>query len=177
MRSAAARAAIRRGSSTRIVRPCAQGSSASTSGTRVVLPAPGGATRTAASRAANAAVRAGSASSIGSGNLNEFINGSLTLMAAIGSATARAWLGACDIYATATFSSENETHVHRNASSKEAQVSPPVTPAPGRIAWVDYAKGFCIIMVVMMHSTLRHHEPALLAGVLPVLVAFAKRCA
>ena len=23
-----------------------------------------------------------------------------------------------------------------------------------RVAWVDYAKGFCIIMVVMMHSTL-----------------------
>jgi len=24
----------------------------------------------------------------------------------------------------------------------------------GRIDWVDYAKGFCIIFVVMMHSTL-----------------------
>ena len=24
----------------------------------------------------------------------------------------------------------------------------------GRIDWVDYAKGFCIVMVVMMHSTL-----------------------
>jgi uncharacterized membrane protein YcfT len=23
-----------------------------------------------------------------------------------------------------------------------------------RVDWVDYAKGFCIIMVVMMHSTL-----------------------
>ena len=23
-----------------------------------------------------------------------------------------------------------------------------------RIDWVDYAKGFCIVMVVMMHSTL-----------------------
>ena len=23
-----------------------------------------------------------------------------------------------------------------------------------RIAWVDYAKGYCIIIVVMMHSTL-----------------------
>src|SRR5712671_1941212 len=174
MRSAAARAAIRRGSSTRIVRPCTQGSSASTSGTRVVLPAPGGATRTAASRAANAAVRAGSASSIGSANLNEFINGSLTLIAAIGSATARAWPGACDIYATATCSSENETHVHRNASSKEAQMSPPVTPAPGRIAWVDYAKGFCIIMVVTMHSTLGVEAEAGREGFMHALVAFAK---
>ena len=23
-----------------------------------------------------------------------------------------------------------------------------------RVDWVDYAKGFCIVMVVMMHSTL-----------------------
>jgi uncharacterized membrane protein YcfT len=22
----------------------------------------------------------------------------------------------------------------------------------GRVAWVDYAKGFCIVFVVMMHS-------------------------
>ena len=49
MRSAAARAASRRGSSTRIRRAfCAQSSRASTNGTRVVLPAPGGATSTAA---------------------------------------------------------------------------------------------------------------------------------
>ena len=48
MRAAAARAASRRGSSTRIFLSFAQGSSSSTSGTRVVLPAPGGATSTAA---------------------------------------------------------------------------------------------------------------------------------
>ena len=47
MRLAAARAASRRGSSTRIFLSFAQGSSSSTSGTRVVLPAPGGATSTA----------------------------------------------------------------------------------------------------------------------------------
>ena len=64
MRSAAARAAMRRGSSTRIL-PFAHGSSASTSGTRVVLPAPGGATRTAVFDARSAAVSAGSASSMG----------------------------------------------------------------------------------------------------------------
>jgi hypothetical protein len=28
------------------------------------------------------------------------------------------------------------------------------TPADSRIDWVDYAKGICIILVVMMHSTL-----------------------
>ena len=58
MRSAAARAASRRGSSTRIFLSAAQGSSISTSGTRVVLPAPGGATSTAALRCRSAAVSA-----------------------------------------------------------------------------------------------------------------------
>ena len=64
MRSAAARAAIRRGSSTRIL-PVAHGSPFSTSGTRVVLPAPGGATSTATFDARSAAVSAGRASSMG----------------------------------------------------------------------------------------------------------------
>lgn len=47
MRRAAARAARRRGSSTTIRRLASHGSSRSRSGTRVVFPAPGGATRTA----------------------------------------------------------------------------------------------------------------------------------
>ena len=67
MRAAAARAASRRGSSTRIFLSFAQGSSISTSGTRVVLPAPGGATSTAALLAASAAVSRGSAASMGRG--------------------------------------------------------------------------------------------------------------
>ena len=50
-----------------LVRFCAQSSRASTSGTRVVLPAPGGATSTAALLPRSAAVRSGSAASIGSG--------------------------------------------------------------------------------------------------------------
>lgn len=37
-----------------------------------------------------------------------------------------------------------------------------------RVAWVDYAKGFCIIMVVMMHSTLGvEKQPAPKAGCTP----------
>src|SRR5262249_6183505 len=68
MRAAAARAASRRGSSTRSFLPCAQGSAARTSGTRVVLPAPGGATRTAAFPARKARVSSGSAGSIGRGS-------------------------------------------------------------------------------------------------------------
>ena len=44
----------------------------------------------------------------------------------------------------------------------------------GRIAWVDYAKGICIIMVVMMHSTLGVGAAAGGEGFLHYAVAFAK---
>ena len=70
MRSAAARAAMRRGSSTRIFRPPSQLSSISARGTRVVLPAPGGATRTAEVRAARASHNSSRTASIGSGVAN-----------------------------------------------------------------------------------------------------------
>ena len=43
----------------------------------------------------------------------------------------------------------------------------------GRIDWVDYAKGFCIIFVVMMHSTLGVGMAAGHEGWLHPLVAFA----
>ena len=68
MRAAAARAASRRGSSTTILPVAAKGSSSSASGTRVVLPAPGGATSTARVPASSAATSRGRASSIGSGS-------------------------------------------------------------------------------------------------------------
>jgi uncharacterized membrane protein YcfT len=48
-------------------------------------------------------------------------------------------------------------------------------PAGGqRIDWVDYAKGFCIIFVVMMHSTLGVENLAGREGWLHTVVAFAK---
>jgi uncharacterized membrane protein YcfT len=43
-----------------------------------------------------------------------------------------------------------------------------------RIDWVDYAKGFCIIMVVMMHSTLGVEHAAGKESWMHTLVAFAK---
>lgn len=43
-----------------------------------------------------------------------------------------------------------------------------------RIDWVDYAKGFCIIMVVMMHSTLGVEAAAGAESWMHYLVAFAK---
>ncbi|WP_213739553.1 acyltransferase family protein [Bradyrhizobium sp. dw_411] len=46
--------------------------------------------------------------------------------------------------------------------------------APGRVDWVDYAKGICIIMVVMMHSVLGVELAAGKTGFMHVLVAFAK---
>lgn len=47
-------------------------------------------------------------------------------------------------------------------------------PAPSRIDWVDYAKGICIVMVVMMHSVLGVEAAAGQTGFMHVLVAFAK---
>ena len=46
--------------------------------------------------------------------------------------------------------------------------------APGRIDWVDYAKGICIVMVVMMHSVLGVEKAADQTGFMHALVAFAK---
>jgi uncharacterized membrane protein YcfT len=52
--------------------------------------------------------------------------------------------------------------------------SPPGSTARQRIAWVDYAKGFCIIFVVMMHSTLGVEQAAGRDGWLHHVVAFAR---
>src|SRR3954469_18672288 len=46
--------------------------------------------------------------------------------------------------------------------------------AEGRVAWADYAKGFCIIFVVMMHSTLGVGNAMGQEGWLHTVVAFAK---
>src|SRR3979409_948174 len=46
--------------------------------------------------------------------------------------------------------------------------------APMRIDWVDYAKGICIVMVVMMHSVLGVELAAGQTGFMHLLVAFAK---
>jgi len=43
----------------------------------------------------------------------------------------------------------------------------------GRVDWVDYAKGFCIVFVVMMHSTLGVEAAAGKEGWLHPVVAFA----
>jgi len=44
----------------------------------------------------------------------------------------------------------------------------------GRVDWVDYAKGFCIVFVVMMHSTLGVEQAAGQEGFMHAVVAFAR---
>ncbi len=48
------------------------------------------------------------------------------------------------------------------------------TPRPGRVDWVDAAKGLCIIFVVMMHSTLGVQNAAGEEGWLGLVVEFAR---
>jgi uncharacterized membrane protein YcfT len=48
------------------------------------------------------------------------------------------------------------------------------TADPSRIDWVDYAKGICIVMVVMMHSVLGVENAAGQTGFMHLVVAFAK---
>ena len=50
----------------------------------------------------------------------------------------------------------------------------PASARPERVAFADYAKGFCIIMVVMMHSTLGVEDAVGREGFMHALVAFAK---
>src|ERR1700676_4580774 len=52
--------------------------------------------------------------------------------------------------------------------------APSAQSAPGRIDWVDYAKGICIVMVVMMHSVLGVELTAGEKGFMHLLVTFAK---
>ncbi len=54
-----------------------------------------------------------------------------------------------------------------------AAVITPAASAP-RIDWVDYAKGICIVMVVMMHSVLGVEAAAGQTGFMHAVVAFAK---
>ncbi|RTL53665.1 MAG: acyltransferase [Bradyrhizobiaceae bacterium] len=49
-----------------------------------------------------------------------------------------------------------------------------VASASGRVDWVDYAKGICIIMVVMMHSTLGTELAAGRLGFMHHVVEFAR---
>ncbi|MGO8913140.1 MAG: acyltransferase family protein [Bradyrhizobium sp.] len=59
-------------------------------------------------------------------------------------------------------------------SAVTARAAPSAPAMPGRVDWVDYAKGICIVMVVMMHSVLGVELAAGHTGFMHPLVAFAK---
>src|SRR3978361_2112801 len=60
-------------------------------------------------------------------------------------------------------------------SNGTSAVTERTTPfVAGRVDWVDYAKGICIVMVVMMHSVLGVEAAAGQTGFMPVVVAFGK---
>src|ERR671927_388019 len=52
--------------------------------------------------------------------------------------------------------------------------APPIRPASERVDWVDYAKGICIVMVVMMHSVLGVEKAAGDIGFMHAFVMFAQ---
>jgi uncharacterized membrane protein YcfT len=61
------------------------------------------------------------------------------------------------------------------ANGTSAASERPAAPAAdGRIDWVDYAKGICIVMVVMMHSVLGVELASGQTGFMHAVVAFAK---
>src|ERR1700712_4851424 len=60
-------------------------------------------------------------------------------------------------------------------SNGTSAVTERTTPfVAGRVDWVDYAKGICIVMVVMMHSVLGVEAASGQTGFMHVLVMFAK---
>src|SRR5712675_733097 len=61
-----------------------------------------------------------------------------------------------------------------NGSSAVERAAPRAQAGPDRLDWVDYAKGICIVMVVMMHSVLGVELAAGETGFIHPLVAFAK---
>src|SRR6202012_2417238 len=60
------------------------------------------------------------------------------------------------------------------ANGKSPATPGSVTSASGRVDWVDYAKGICIVMVVMMHSVLGVELAAGQTGFMHLVVMFAK---
>jgi uncharacterized membrane protein YcfT len=59
-------------------------------------------------------------------------------------------------------------------TQRDPDSAPLTRSAPGRVDWVDYAKGICIVMVVMMHSVLGVEAAAGERGFMHLVVMFAK---
>src|ERR1700738_4437087 len=63
--------------------------------------------------------------------------------------------------------------VTERALERAPDSAPLTRSSPGRVDWVDYAKGICIVMVVMMHSVLGVELTAGEKGFMHLLVTFA----
>lgn len=72
----------------------------------------------------------------------------------------------------------HETAPKRDTMTSNGTVAAPPAPAAvaadRRVDWVDYAKGICIVMVVMMHSVLGVEAAAGQTGFMHLVVAFAR---
>src|SRR6188508_1365067 len=68
----------------------------------------------------------------------------------------------------------NRTPMTPNGTSTVAGRDLPLAGSPVRVDWVDYAKGICIVMVVMMHSVLGVEAASGQTGFMHALVAFAR---
>src|SRR6202795_4201483 len=64
--------------------------------------------------------------------------------------------------------------VTERALERAPDSAPLPRSSPGRVDWVDYAKGICIVMVVMMHSVLGVELTAGEKGFMHLVVMFAK---
>ena len=64
--------------------------------------------------------------------------------------------------------------MNRNIMSNTVTSSAGLSVASARVDWVDYAKGICIVMVVMMHSTLGVEVAAGRHGFMGLVVEFAR---
>src|SRR5216684_2585522 len=61
-----------------------------------------------------------------------------------------------------------------SAADRSLPLAASALSAPVRVDWVDYAKGICIVMVVMMHSVLGVELAAAQTGFMHLVVMFAK---
>jgi uncharacterized membrane protein YcfT len=69
---------------------------------------------------------------------------------------------------------DDATLTRRKETPMTSNSTPALAARSTRIDWVDYAKGICIVMVVMMHSVLGVEAAAGQTGFMHALVAFAK---
>ena len=74
----------------------------------------------------------------------------------------------------ATYRAEDAATSRRKGTPMTTNGTSPSPERSNRIDWVDYAKGICIVMVVMMHSVLGVEKAAGDTGFMHAFVMFAQ---